>query len=140
MTGRDAFVLGADLVKDGRILHAAYNDAKGVTAAFNLNMLHVLSRELDGDFDASQFEHLAFYDPHSCRIEMHVVSRCRQSVALREIGVHLELARGDGILTEISRKFTRASVEQMLTRGGMALQEWLPAADGAFALAVAVRA
>ncbi len=140
MTGRDAFLLGVDLVKDQRVLHAAYNDAQGVTAAFNLNMLRVLSRELGGDFDPSQFEHAAFYDPVRCRVEMHVISRRRQSVALREIGVRFELASGDGIRTEISRKFTRSSVEQTLAEGGMALREWLPAADGAFALAVACRA
>jgi L-histidine N-alpha-methyltransferase len=140
MTGRDAFLLGVDLVKDERVLHAAYNDTQGVTAAFNLNMLQVLSRELDGDLDPSRFVHVAFYDPARSRVEMHVVSRCRQCVALRDIGVRFELGRGEGILTEISRKFTRASVEQTLARGGMLLQEWLPAADGAFALALAARA
>jgi L-histidine N-alpha-methyltransferase len=137
MTGRDAFLLGVDLVKDERVLHAAYNDAQGVTAAFNKNVLRVLSRELDGDFDVSEFDHLAFYEARRERIEMHLVSRKRQTVTLRAIDLCLVLGEGERLMTEISRKFTRASAERMLAEGGMTLQEWLPAADGAFALAVA---
>jgi L-histidine N-alpha-methyltransferase len=137
MTSRDVFLLGVDLAKDERVLHAAYNDSQGITAAFNKNVLRVLSRELDGDFDVSQFEHLAFYDVRRERIEMHLVSLRRQTVTLRAIDLRFELAEGERILTEISRKFTRASVERTLAEGGMALQEWIPAADGAFALVLA---
>jgi L-histidine N-alpha-methyltransferase len=137
MSTRDVFLLGVDLAKDERVLHAAYNDAQGVTAAFNKNVLRVLSRELDGDFDLSQFEHLAFYDAGRERIEMHLVSCRRQTVTLRAIDLRFVLAEGERVMTEISRKFTRSSVEQTLAAGGMALQDWLPAADGAFALAVA---
>jgi L-histidine N-alpha-methyltransferase len=140
MTARDAFLLGVDLVKDERVLHAAYNDAQGVTAAFNKNVLRVLSRDLDGDFDESAFEHLAFYDTRLSRIEMHLVSLRRQSVTLRAIDLRFELAAGERVMTEISRKFTRASVEGTFAEGGMKMQEWLPADDGAFALAIARRA
>jgi L-histidine N-alpha-methyltransferase len=140
MTARDAFLLGVDLVKDERALHAAYNDAQGVTAAFNKNVLRVLSRELDGDFDESAFEHLAFYDAGLSRIEMHLVSLRRQSVTLRAIDLRFELDAGERVMTEISRKFTRASVEATFAEGGMKMHEWLPADDGAFALAVARRA
>jgi L-histidine Nalpha-methyltransferase len=137
MTSRDVFLLGVDLAKDERVLHAAYNDAQGVTAAFNKNVLRVLSRDLEGDFDVTQFDHLAFYDSRRERIEMHLVSRRRQTVTLRAIDLRFELREGERVMTEISRKFTRASVEKTLAEGGMALAEWLPAADGAFALAVA---
>jgi L-histidine N-alpha-methyltransferase len=140
MTARDSFLLGVDLVKDERVLHAAYNDAQGVTAAFNRNVLRVLSRELDGDFDESAFEHLAFYDVQRDRIEMHLVSLRRQSVSLRAIDLRFELAAGERVMTEISRKFTRASVDATFAAGGLTMQEWLPADDGAFALAIARRA
>jgi len=140
MSERDRFLLGVDLVKDAGVLHAAYNDARGVTAAFNKNVLRVVSRELAGDFDPAAFEHLALYEPRRERIEMHLVSTRRQTVTLRAIDLRVELEQGERILTEISRKFTRPSVERTLTRGGMRLQEWLTGDDGAFALAVAARA
>jgi L-histidine N-alpha-methyltransferase len=140
MTGRDRFLLGVDLVKDPRVLVAAYDDARGVTAEFNKNVLRVLSRELDGDFDVTAFDHSATYDAARERIEMHLVSRRRQSVSLRAIDLELDLEPGERILTEISRKFTRASVERTLFQGAMHLEEWLTDAEGQFALAVAARA
>jgi L-histidine N-alpha-methyltransferase len=136
MTPRDAFLLGIDLAKDPRVLHAAYNDAQGVTAAFNKNVLRVLSRELDGNLDESSFDHLAFYDASRSRIEMHLVSRRRQAVALRAIDLRFELAEGERVMTEISRKFTRESVARTFSDGAMTLEQWLPADDGSFALAV----
>jgi L-histidine N-alpha-methyltransferase len=139
-TERDTFLLGIDLVKDEGLLNAAYNDAQGVTAAFNKNVLRVLSRELDGDFDERAFDHLAFYDRERQRVEMHLVSRRRVVVKLRAIDLRIEFAAGERLMTEISRKFTRASVERLLTLGGMRLREWLVGDDGAFALAVAARA
>ena len=134
---RDRLLLGVDLVKDERALDAAYNDAQGVTAAFNKNVLRVLSRELDGDFDEHAFEHLAFYDVELQRIEMHLVSKWRQVATLRAIDLRVELAAGERVMTEISRKFTRASVERTLALGGMRLTEWLVADDDAFALCLA---
>jgi L-histidine Nalpha-methyltransferase len=137
LSERDAFLLGVDLVKEERVLHAAYNDAQGVTAAFNKNVLRVLSRELDGDFDERAFDHLAFYDSERQRVEMHLVSQRRMAVGLRAIDLRVELAAGERVMTEISRKFTRGSVERMLALGGMRLREWHSADDGAFALCVA---
>ncbi len=137
---RDRFLLGVDLVKDERVLHAAYNDAQGVTAAFNKNVLRVISRELDADFDERAFEHLAFYDGERQRIEMHLVSQRRQVAAIRAIDMRVELVAGERIMTELSRKFTRPSVERMLALGGMGLEAWYLADDGAFALCVAKRA
>jgi L-histidine N-alpha-methyltransferase len=139
LTERDALLLGVDLVKDERALDAAYNDAQGVTAAFNKNVLRVLSRELDGDFDEHGFEHLAFYDGELQRIEMHLVSKRRQVATLRTIDLRVELAAGERVMTEISRKFTRPSVERTLELGGMQMTEWLVAGDGAFALCLARR-
>jgi L-histidine N-alpha-methyltransferase len=140
MTGRDRFLLGVDLVKDERVLVAAYDDAQGVTAAFNKNVLRVLSRELDGNFDPAAFRHLARYDAGRERIEMHLVSLRRQSVSLRTIDLAFELEPEEPILTEISRKFTRTSVERTLFQGTMRLEHWLTDDDGRFALAVAVKA
>jgi L-histidine N-alpha-methyltransferase len=137
MSTEDRFLLGVDLVKDPRILHAAYNDAKGVTAAFNKNVLRVLARELDGEVDERSFEHLAFYNEALQRIEMHLVSTRPQTMALRRADLRIDLASGERILTEISRKFTRASTEKTLAGGGMELLEWIPDDGGMFALCVA---
>ncbi len=136
----DRLLLGIDLVKDAAVLHAAYNDARGVTAEFNKNVLRVLSRELDGDFDVEAFEHLAFYDAARERIEMHLVSSRRQVAVLRAIALSVELEEGERVLTEISRKFTRGSIERTFAEGGMRLERWLPSEDGAFALCVGRRA
>jgi L-histidine Nalpha-methyltransferase len=140
MAERDRLLLGVDLVKDVRALHAAYNDAQGVTAAFNKNVLRVLARELDGDIDERSFEHLAFYDEALERIEMHLVSMRAQTVTLRAADLRIELATGERILTEISRKFTLSSAEHMLSRGDMRIVEWIPEDKGMFALCVARRA
>ena len=135
MTERDRFLLGIDLVKDPRVLHAAYNDVAGVTAAFNKNILRVLARELDGNVDADAFTHVAFYDAERERIEMHLEATSAQHVELHAIDLAFDLAAGERIRTEISRKFTRESVERTLAGGGMRLARWFT--DGQFALALA---
>jgi L-histidine N-alpha-methyltransferase len=140
MVPSDRFLLGVDLVKDSRILNAAYNDAEGVTAEFNKNVLRVLGRELEGDIDVAAFEHLAFYNEPLQRIEMHLVSTRAQELELRAADVRIALDPGERIMTEISRKFTRASAERTLTGGGMELLEWIPDQRGMFALCVARRA
>ncbi len=137
MSGHDRFLLGVDLVKDPRVLHAAYNDAQGVTAAFNKNVLRVLARQLDGELDERGFEHLAFYDEERQRIEMHLVSTRAQVLALQAADVRVTLSEGERVLTEISRKFTRDSIEWTLSLGGMRPLEWIAADDGAFALCLA---
>jgi L-histidine N-alpha-methyltransferase len=137
MTGHDRLLLGVDLVKDPRVLHAAYNDAQGATAAFNKNVLRVLARELDGELDHQAFEHLAHYDEALQRVEMHLVSTRAQILALHAADVRVALWEGERVLTEISRKFTRDSIEGTLSLGGMRLLEWIAADDGAFALCVA---
>ncbi len=137
MAEEDRFLLGVDLVKDPAVLTAAYNDAQGVTAAFNKNVLRALSRELGGDADPAAFEHLAFYDVDRERIEMHLVSKRAQTWNLRGADLRVELESGEHILTEISRKFTRASVAATLAQGGMQVTDWVTGPDGAFALCLA---
>jgi dimethylhistidine N-methyltransferase len=111
-----ALLLGADLVKDPAQLHAAYNDAQGVTAAFNLNLLERANRELGADFDLSQFAHSAFYNAPLHRIEMHLQSRREQTVTL--CGQRFVFAEGQTLHTENSHKFTIASLRALATQAG----------------------
>jgi len=105
MLGRGAaLIIGVDLVKDAKILNAAYNDAAGLTAKFNLNLLARINRELDGDFDLASFDHHAFYNRERHRIEMHLVSKKRQKVSMAGRGV--EFRAGETIHTENSYKYT----------------------------------
>ena len=98
-----ALIIGVDLVKDASILNAAYNDAAGLTAKFNLNLLARINRELDGDFDLASFDHRAFYNRERHRIEMHLVSKKRQKVSVAGRGV--EFRAGETIHTENSYKY-----------------------------------
>ncbi|MGJ7542111.1 L-histidine N(alpha)-methyltransferase [Variovorax sp. LT1R16] len=109
-------LLGVDLVKDPALLHAAYNDAQGVTAAFNLNLLRRANAELGADFDLEAFRHAAFYNAPLQRIEMHLVSRCAQSVVLN--GETFEFAEGETLHTEHSHKFTVEGLRSLAVRAG----------------------
>ncbi len=129
MLGRDAtLIVGVDLVKDTQILHAAYNDASGVTARFNLNLLARINRELGADFDLDQFEHRAVFDRELSRIEMHLVSRKRQSVAID--GTTIEFEMGETIHTENSCKYTLKNFSSLARRAGwMPLAHWTDAEE-----------
>ena len=131
------FLLGVDLVKPVRVLEAAYNDSRGVTAAFNRNILEVVNREADGDLDPADFDHLARFNAAESRIEMHLVARRPVRAVLERLDLVLEMAAGESILTEISRKFTRTTTAALLARSGFDLRHWFPAPDDAFALALA---
>jgi dimethylhistidine N-methyltransferase len=111
-----ALLLGADLVKDPQVLHAAYNDAQGVTAAFNLNLLARANRELGCDFALDQFAHYAFYNAPRQRIEMHLVSRRAQAVEV--CGQRFEFAEGESLHTENSHKFTVDSLRALALQAG----------------------
>jgi dimethylhistidine N-methyltransferase len=111
-----ALLMGADLIKDPAVLHAAYNDAQGVTAAFNLNLLARANRELGTRFVLDQFAHSAFYNAPQQRIEMHLVSRRRQKIALG--GECYELEEGESLHTENSYKFTIDSLRALAMRAG----------------------
>jgi dimethylhistidine N-methyltransferase len=99
-----AMLVGVDLQKDPAVIHAAYNDAEGVTAQFNLNLLHRLNRELDADFDVDAWSHRAFYDADLARIEMHLVSNRNQRVSIG--GTQFDFRAGETIHTENSYKYT----------------------------------
>ncbi|GIW39469.1 MAG: histidine N-alpha-methyltransferase [Candidatus Binatia bacterium] len=133
---RDFVLVGFDLRKETRILHAAYNDARGLTAEFNRNVLRVLNRYLDADFRLESFEHVAFFDEEKSQIEMHLRSREEQTVRLRRLGLSVRFARGETIRTEISRKFTRPEVESLFGASGFRLEKWYASPGEWFALAL----
>ena len=124
--GFDRFLLGLDLAKDARTLVAAYDDAKGVTAAFNLNLLARANREAEADFDLSLWKHIAIWNAEDSRIEMHLESLADQTVAVA--GESFDYAEGERILTEISRKFTPEQIAPLLAASGWSLDElWIDA-------------
>lgn len=116
-------LIGIDLQKDPRTIEAAYNDRRGVTAEFNLNLLRRINRELDGDFDLDQFEHRAVYNAQAGRVEISLVSRRDQTVEVG--GEAFEFARGEAIHTEYSHKYTIDGFAEMAARAGLTLRrEW----------------
>jgi L-histidine N-alpha-methyltransferase len=133
---QDALLLGTDLVKDPAVLEAAYNDAAGVTAAFNRNVLAVINRELDADFELAAFEHVAFYDRQHEWIEMRLRALRPQVVHVRRLGITVHFANREELRTEISAKFTRARLEADLAAAGLRLRAWLTDPGGLFALSL----
>lgn len=129
----DLFLLGVDLRKDPALLQAAYDDSRGVTAEFNLNLLHVLNRDYGADFDLSAFQHVARYDPVAHRMEMHLESLHDQTVHLPGAGT-FEIAGGETIRSEISCKYDEALVQELFIAAGLDLVRWTD--DGWFALAL----
>ncbi|MGB8650035.1 MAG: L-histidine N(alpha)-methyltransferase [Mycobacteriales bacterium] len=135
----DLFLLGADLVKDPDRLVRAYDDAAGVTAAFNKNVLEVLARELDADLDPDQFDHVAVYDDRLDRIEMRLRARRDLRVPVRALGLEWPIARGQEILTETSAKFRLEGLREELGAAGFeAVTTWTDEA-GDFSLTLARR-
>jgi dimethylhistidine N-methyltransferase len=116
-----AMLVGVDLKKDVSVLHAAYNDAQGVTAAFNLNLLHRMNRELGADFDPAQFRHVAFYDAAAGRIEMHLESCCAQTVCVG--GRRFGFAAGERLHTENSCKYAVDEFQQLARAAGFRPQQ-----------------
>jgi dimethylhistidine N-methyltransferase len=114
-----ALVLGVDRKKDRRVLEAAYDDAAGVTAAFDLNLLHRLNRELGADFDLERFAHRARFDEAASRIEMHLVSLARQTVTVG--GARIPFEAGETIWTESSYKYDDETLEQLVASAGFAI-------------------
>ncbi|WP_460606284.1 L-histidine N(alpha)-methyltransferase [Jatrophihabitans fulvus] len=134
----DCLLLGTDLVKDVDRLVAAYDDAEGVTAAFNRNVLTVIDRELDADADPEAFDHVARWDPEAERIEMRLRARHDLTVHVRSLGLEVTFARGEEVRTEISTKFRRETVAADLADAGMRLTQWWTDPDGDYALSLAV--
>jgi L-histidine N-alpha-methyltransferase len=115
----DWLLLGADMVKDSKVLTAAYNDSDGVTAQFNLNLLRVLNRELHADFDPALFTHEALFNEDKFRIEMYLRSLYKQDVHLGLLQTTIHLQEGERILTELSHKFTPEKLQALLQAGGL---------------------
>ena len=114
MKKKDHFLIGLDLSKSSKILHDAYNDSKGITAKFNLNILNRINRELEANFDTSNFEHYAFYNEEESKIEMHLRSLSNQSVQILKANLSIELTKDELIHTENSHKFSISQIESML--------------------------
>lgn len=124
----DSILLGVDLVKDKSTLLAAYNDAAGVTADFNLNMLTRLNRELGADFDLSAFAHRAVWNQSRSRIEMHLASGKRQKVSIPALDLKIDFEAGETIHTENSYKYRPGQVEETLSAAGFtAVKTWMDA-------------
>jgi len=124
----DYFLLGLDLRKSATILEAAYNDAAGVTAAFNRNLLQRMNRELSACFDLASFAHLAFYNQPLSQIEMHLQSTRTQEVAIEDLELRVPFRAGETIHTEISRKFDSAEIVAHLhTYGFQSRATWTDA-------------
>jgi L-histidine N-alpha-methyltransferase len=130
-------LLGTDLVKDPRILEAAYDDAAGVTAQFNLNVLHVMNRELGANFDPDGFDHVAFWDAEREWIEMRLRSRRRQVVEIPELDLTVHFDAREEMRTEISAKFTPDRLRGDLAAAGLELVDWFTDEDELFALSLA---
>lgn len=133
----DALLLGTDLVKDEETLVAAYDDAAGVTAAFNKNVLNVVNRELGADFPLDDFDHLAVWNPRDRWIEMRLRARRALSVKIRELDLVVPFEAGEELRTEVSAKFRREDVREELAAAGMRLTQWWTDSAGRFALSLA---
>jgi L-histidine Nalpha-methyltransferase len=131
----DHLLLGTDLRKDPRILNAAYNDAAGVTAEFNRNMLRVLNTELGADFDPDAFAHRAFYNEAWHRIEMHLDAIGMQTIHIPCLPT-ITLADGEGIRTELSYKYDRAAVDALAMAASLSVSRWFVDAESRFALSI----
>ncbi len=134
----DALLLGTDLVKDEKTLVRAYDDAAGVTASFNKNVLNVVDRELGADFDPDAFDHVALWDAEHEWIEMRLRSRTAQSVKIPALELVVDFAEGEELRTEVSAKFQQEGVRAELSAAGLDLTRWWTDGEGRFALSLSV--
>jgi dimethylhistidine N-methyltransferase len=123
LSPNDRLLIGFDLRKDPRIIHAAYDDAQGVTAAFNLNLLTRFNRELGADFDLAHWQHFAQYDPQTGAMRSYLVSRRAQTVHFEALGRSFEFAAWEAIHTENSFKFTLPQIEELAATSGLRVLE-----------------
>ncbi|MET9871405.1 L-histidine N(alpha)-methyltransferase [Streptomyces sp. NPDC006386] len=134
----DALLLGTDLVKDEGVLVRAYDDAAGVTAAFNKNVLTVINRELGADFEPGAFDHVALWDAEHEWIEMRLRSRTAQTVKVPALDLAVDFAAGEELRTEVSAKFRQEGVRAELFAAGLDLAHWWTDGAGRFALSLSV--
>ena len=137
MSSDDSLLLGADLVKDRGRLVSAYDDAAGVTADFNRNVLHVLNEQLGGDFDPERFRHVALWNEEEQWIEMRLRAERPTEVSLSGAGITVSFDEGEDLLTEISAKFTPERIERELSEAGFVVEGVWGADEGEFLLALA---
>ncbi|MGW7238137.1 L-histidine N(alpha)-methyltransferase [Streptomyces sp. NPDC054804] len=138
LTPGDALLLGTDLVKDEDVLVRAYDDAAGVTAEFNKNVLAVVDRELGADFAPDAFDHVALWDADEEWIEMRLRSRVAQTVKVPALDLAVDFAAGEELRTEVSAKFRRDGVTAELAAAGLGLTNWWTDSQGRFALSLSV--
>jgi L-histidine N-alpha-methyltransferase len=137
MSSDDSLLLGTDLVKDRGRLVAAYDDAAGVTADFNRNVLHVLNEQLGGDFDPTHFRHVALWNEEEQWIEMRLRAKEATEISLADAGITVRFDEGEDLLTEISAKFTPNKVKEELHEAGFVLEDMWGANEGEFLLTLA---
>ncbi|GIE98610.1 L-histidine N(alpha)-methyltransferase [Paractinoplanes rishiriensis] len=130
-------LLGTDLVKSPRVVVPAYDDAQGVTANFNRNVLRVLNQSLNADFDLDGFAHVALWNPDQNWIEMRLRARWPMRVTIPDLNLTVDFAAGEELRTEVSAKFHRAGVEYELTEAGFTLDHWWTDPDNLFAVSLA---
>ena len=135
----DHLLMGTDLVKDPDVLEAAYDDAQGVTAEFNRNVLRVLNRELDADFDPDDFDHVALFDREHEWIEMRLRARREHTTVVRALDLSVHFDDGEEMRTEISAKFTPERLEATSSAAGLELVRWLTDPEELFALTLSKR-
>ena len=135
----DSLLLGTDLVKNTGRLVRAYDDSAGVTARFNLNVLAVVNRELNANFDLEAFEHVARWNGDEERIEMWLRATTPQQVSVGELGLRVDFAAGEEMLTEVSCKFRPEAVTQELAEAGLRRTHWWTDPAGDFGLSLAVK-
>lgn len=123
MNENDSLLIGFDLVKNIDVLNAAYDDGQGVTAAFNLNLLNRINKELGGVFDTGKFRHKAFFNKDESRIEMHLESLAAQDVCIHAIGKSISFNQGETIHTENSYKFTGEMIDRLAALAGLRVSE-----------------
>ncbi len=119
MNARDLLLIGFDLHKDEKVLSAAYNDSAGITSRFNLNILQRINKELGGEFDTDFFKHYAYYNKQEKRVEMHLISTCKQQVYVRKIDKMFDFGVGESIHTENSYKYTLQEIDDLTTKCGL---------------------
>ncbi|HMS32498.1 MAG TPA: L-histidine N(alpha)-methyltransferase [Ignavibacteria bacterium] len=124
MNESDRLLIGFDMIKDKEVLEKAYNDRKGITAEFNLNILQRINNELGGNFDPSEFEHIAFYNESMCRIEMHLRARSKMTFEIKEIGEKISFEAGEMIHTENSYKFSRQTINELAENSGLEFSDY----------------
>ena len=139
MQAGDYFLLGMDRVKDKEVLERAYDDSDGITAKFNLNVLNVLNANLGTKFNLDQFSHQAVYNSKDQQIEMYLISKQNQEITFPTINKTIHLQEDEKILTEISRKYTKSSIQKLLTESGLVEHKHFQPDNNYFSLVMAKR-